>query len=362
MATMLLGDQGADVIKVEHGRGDQMRYVGATREGVADLGATFVTSNRNKRSALLDLKSPEGLEAARRLVATADVVVQNFRPGVIDRLGLGYAAVDALRKDVVYVSVDGLGDTGPEAGRRVYDPVIQGMSGICAVQRNFQTKAPQMIQTAAVDKLTALTVWQAVTAGLFARERTGRGQHIKVSMLHAAIAWLWPGGVSNETFLGAGVRKSGTASEARMIYQTKDDYLIVASMADAEFRALTNAIGRPELINDPRFRSITERTRNVISIREVLADAFRDRTTAEWIEILREADVVFSRVNTPETLHLDPQVIATEAILELVHPAAGAYRQPAHPVRFLGTPAGVHRHAPTLGEHTEEVLRELGMT
>lgn len=198
-ATMLLGDQGADVIKVESPQGDQIRYSTSARGGIS---AAFLSTNRNKRSVVLDLKKPAAIAAFRRLVKSCDVVVQNFRPGVVDRLGLGYDDLRKVRDDLIFVSVSGFGSDGPYSKQRVYDTVIQGVAGIAGTQRDPDTGVPCMVRSAIVDKVTALTVAQAITAGLLARERSGKGQHVRVDMLNAMLSFWWPDVMSNQTFIG----------------------------------------------------------------------------------------------------------------------------------------------------------------
>jgi crotonobetainyl-CoA:carnitine CoA-transferase CaiB-like acyl-CoA transferase len=361
MATMLLADQGADVLKLETGRGDLMRYAGCSRQGVSGMATVFLSTNRNKRSVVLDLKKPDDLDVARRIAAQCDAVVQNYRPGVVERLGLGYEDVRRLREDIVYVSIDGLGREGPDAGRRVYDLVIQGMAGFAAVQRDLVTGEPQMIRTAIVDKATALTVCQATTAALLSRERTGRGQHVRVSMLNVGVSFLWPDAMGAATLIGDDVNQFGSMATVRYTFRTKDGYLLAAAVSDAEWIALCEALERPDLAMDERFATIADRGRHSVLLNTALEDAFIGRTTDEWLVRLRDHDAIFARANDPTNVHEDPQVIALGAVRVHEHPVAGAYRQPVHPVHFGETPATFRRHAPTLGQHTDEVIAELGI-
>ena len=200
MATGLLGDQGADVIKVEApGIGDLVRLLGRPREGIT---ATFATTNRNKRSIVLDLKDPADLDAFRKLIATADVVVQNFRPGVVERMGIGEDDLREIKPDLIYVSISGFGETGPYAGKRVYDPIVQALSGLATIQGNRGVGRPRMMRLVIPDKVTAITAAQAITAALLARERSGMGQHVRLSMIDAMIALSWPEGFAGHTFIG----------------------------------------------------------------------------------------------------------------------------------------------------------------
>jgi crotonobetainyl-CoA:carnitine CoA-transferase CaiB-like acyl-CoA transferase len=362
LATMLLGDQGADVIKIEGGLGDQMRYASARRDGQTGLSAVFLSTNRNKRSVQVDLKAPGQADLILQLVRTSDVIVQNFRPGVMERLGLAYEDVRKVNPEIIYVSVSGLGEVGPERNRRVYDTVVQGLSGLAAVQRDRDSGVPQVMQTVVVDKTTALMVFQGVTAALLVRERTGRGQKLTISMLDAALAFLWPDSMSNDTFVGDDVTPSGTASDARLVYKTKDNYILALAVSDSDWAGLTQVLDRPDLGSDPRFGTITLRMQNIRELHDALEHAFLTRTTDEWVELLRAAEAIFSRINRLDELHLDPQIVATGSIVDLQHPEAGRYRQAAHPIRFNGTPAEIARHAPRLGEHTREVLGELALS
>lgn len=356
-ATMLLGDQGADVIKVESPQGDQIRYSTSARGGIS---AAFISTNRNKRSVVLDTKKPEAIAAFRRLVKTCDVVVQNFRPGVVDRLGLGYEDLRKVREDLIYVSISGFGSDGPYSKQRVYDTVIQGVAGIAGTQRDPDTRAPSTVKSAIADKVTALTVAQAITAALLARERTGKGQHVRLDMLNAMLSFWWPDVMSNQTFIGAGATAAGTIADARLIYKTRDDYVLAACMSNAEWHGLVTAIGKPELADDPRFRTMPDRVAHLREQYDELKDGFLSKTTSEWLAILRDLDAVCAPVNTPENVCDDPQVRGSGIIWNGEHPVAGKYRQPIHPIQFEQTPASIRRHAPVLGEHTEEVLNELG--
>lgn len=358
-ATMLLGDQGADVIKLETATGDQMRYAGDSREGVNAMGTMFLSLNRSKRSIVLDLKTAEGVAQARKLAATCDAVVQNFRPGVVDRLGLGYEDVRALRPDIVYVSIDGVGDVGPDRDRRVYDIVVQGMSGFAGVQADRDTGEPRTIQNAVVDKTTGLVVAQAVTAALLQRSRTGQGQHVQVSMLNVALSFLWPEAMGASTLMGDGVRSGGSMAGVRYVYPTLDGHILLGFVSNDEFAAVCRAIERPELLEDPRFGGVGQRFANARDLNPLIAERIAEKPTSEWLDRLRAEDAVFAPVNRPDTVHLDPQIVAIGALVEHDHPIAGRYRQPVHPARFGGAVASLTRHAPSLGQHTSEILAEL---
>jgi crotonobetainyl-CoA:carnitine CoA-transferase CaiB-like acyl-CoA transferase len=287
------------------------------------------------------------------------VIVQNFRPGVTDRLGLGYEALKEIRADIIYVSVDGLGSQGRGATRRVYDIVIQGLAGYASIQSSATTGEPTMINSTITDKITALAVFQAVTAALLVRERKGVGQHVHISMLDAAIAFLWPDAMTNATLSGEGIRRGVVPASVRFIFPTLDGHIIVGMFAPPEWKGLCLAIERPELIADPRFVTLKERLVNVEAMNEALSSDFVGRTTHAWTERLEAQDAVFAPVNSPDAVPNDPYVIALGTIEEFEHPVVGLYRQALHPAKFEKTPTSIRRHAPLLGADTEEVLNEL---
>ncbi len=359
MATALLADQGADVIKVEPpGTGDLIRQIGCSREG---LSAIFSTLNRNKRSLVLDLREPRGLAVFHKMVASADVFVQNFRPGVAEQMGIGEAAVRSVRPDLVYVSISGCGETGPYARRRVYDSVIQALSGMAASQADPRTGVPELVRNIVADKATALAAAQAITAALFARERGAGGQHVRLAMLDMAIAFLWPDAMQAYTFLGPGVTSPAPSHAALAVRRTADGYLTVSAVTDREFEGLCRALERPELARDERFRDTASRFRHSDVLAGILDQTTGSRTTADWCERLAAEDVPHAPVNRLETLHEDEQVIASALLVEMEHARAGRMRTPRPVARFDVTPASLRRPPPSLGEHGAEVLRELGL-
>jgi crotonobetainyl-CoA:carnitine CoA-transferase CaiB-like acyl-CoA transferase len=358
IATMMLADQGADVIKVEPLDGDLVRNLGANRAGVT---ATFLSANRSKRSLAIDLKSAAGLEAIRRLIPTCDVFVQNFRPGAIERMGLGEAEARRLRADIVYVSISGFGETGPYAGKRVYDPVIQALCGLAAIQADASGR-PKMVRTIVPDKTTAVTAAQAITAALFARERTQQGQHVRLAMLDVMVAYLWPEGMTGYTFVGGEVSASRAQLAQDLVFQTQDGYITAGAVSDAEWRGMCRALEHPEWLDDPRFATPAGRVVNVKSRLELTAAALRGRTTAEWLERLDREGVPCAPVLTREDVLTHPQILENQLLLEIDHPAAGRIRQPRPAARFTATPARIRRPAPLLGEHSREVLDAAGFT
>ncbi len=358
ICTRILADQGADVIKVEApGVGDLVRVMGARRDG---LSATFVTSNRNKRSVVIDLKQEEGLDVLRRLVASADVFVQNFRPGAAERMGLGEAALRAEKPDLVYCSISGFGEKGPYAHKKVYDPVVQALSGLAAIQADRDTGRPRMVRLIVPDKLTAVTAAQAITAALFHRERSGEGQHLRLAMLDAMVAFAWPEGMAGHTFIGEGQRDRGARYAQDLIFETADGFLTAGAVSDSEWQGLCRAIGREDWLEDERFQTAAGRILHAGERLTMTAEVFLSRTTREWMERLEAEDVPSAPVLRREDLLTHPQLLANELIVESEHPVAGAMRQPRPPERFSATPSSVRRPAPALGEHTDEVLDEIG--
>jgi crotonobetainyl-CoA:carnitine CoA-transferase CaiB-like acyl-CoA transferase len=248
LATMMLADQGADVIKIEHPEGgDHTRAVSNRRGGFS---ASFLNNNRNKRSVAINLKDERGLEILKRLIAGADVLVQNFRPGVVERMGLGEPEVRRIAPQIVYVSISGFGDRGPYAHQPVYDPLIQGLSGLTTVQAGSDEARPRLVRTIVPDKVTGLTAAQAITAGLLARERTGEGQHVRLSMLDSVVAFLWHSDMSSQTFVGDELPQQEAQSFIDLIYETADGYITVAVQTDRQWQALTRALQRPAWLDD----------------------------------------------------------------------------------------------------------------
>lgn len=357
IATMMLADQGADVIKVEPPEGDLVRGLGANRAGAS---ATFLSANRSKRSLAIDLKAPAGLAALRALIPRCDVFIQNFRPGAIERMGLGEPAVRALRPDVVYVSISGFGESGPYAHKRVYDPVIQALSGLAAIQAEPSGR-PRMVRTIIPDKTTAVTAAQAITAALFARERTGAGQHVRLAMLDVMVAYLWAEGMTGFTFVGGEVKASRAQIAQDLVFQTVDGWITAGAVSDAEWRGMCRALGHPEWLEDERFATPTGRVVHVAARLELTAAALVERTSGEWLERLDREGVPCAPILRREEVLSHPQIVENGILEELEHPTAGRIRQPRPAARFSATPAEIRRPAPALGEHSREVLREAGL-
>jgi crotonobetainyl-CoA:carnitine CoA-transferase CaiB-like acyl-CoA transferase len=362
IATMMLAEQGADVIKIEPpGQGDLVRAIGNARSGITPL---FATSNRSKRSVVIDLKQSEGVALLKRLVATADVFVQNFRPGTADRMGVGESALRAVAPDLIYVSISGFGEKGPYAQQRVYDPIIQARSGLAAMQRDRETGRPRMVRTIMADKLTALTAAQAMTAALLARERTGEGQHVRLAMLDAMVSFLWPEGMMHYTFVRDGDelgRQSPNSQTRELLFETSDGFITAGAVSDREWEGFARAAQRPELVADPRFATSTARIEKWDERLDLMGEVFRTDTTASWLERLDAEQVPCAPILERHELLTDLQIAANELIEEVDHPQVGRIRHTRPAARFDRTAARVRGFAPTLGQHTDEVLAEIGL-
>lgn len=334
LGTMILADQGADVIKVEALTGDHTRHV-ATRRG--DFPASFLNNNRNKRSIALDLKKPAGLEAVKKLVMGADVFIQNFRPGAIDRLGLDYETLNAINRHLVYMSISGFGFEGAYAKKPVFDPLIQSLSGLTTVQAGSDEERPRLVRTILPDKLTGFAVAQAVTAALLSRSRTGEGQHVKLSMLDTVIAFLWSSDMGGHTFVGEESETERAQSFIDLIYETADGHISVAVVRRKEWEGLSRAVGRPDWLDDPRFLKTPGLERHKDARVEMTQEALRSRTTEEWITLLEAEDVPCAPVLTRRQAIRHPQVVANGIIVETDHPEAGRLRQARTPARFSST-------------------------
>ena len=358
LATMILGDQGADIIKVEAPDGGDATRAGADRR--AGFTASFLNNNRNKRSIVLDLKTAGGREALLRLSAGADVFIQNFRPGVADRLGIGEEPVRAASPKIIYVSISGFGENGPYAEKPAYDPVIQGFSGLATVQAGSDEVRPRLLRTILPDKLTAITASQAITAALLARERTGEGQHVQLSMLEAVLGFLWASDMGSQTFVGDEPARQEAASAIDLIYETADGYITAAALTDRQWAGLARSVERPEWLEDERFKTSAQRQKNIDVRLQLTQEALMTRPTAVWLERLTAAGVPCAPVLTRNEVIRHSQVREMGIIVETEHPKAGRLRQARPAARFSRTPAGVRHGAPSLGEHTREILAELG--
>ncbi len=361
LATMFLADQGAEVIKIEPLSGDITRRSRQSISASGEFSALFVSSNRGKRSLALDLKRWEAAKIMRKLIASSDVLVQNFRPGTMERLGFGEPALRDLNPRLIYVSISGVGESGPYARKRVYDPIIQGLSGFADLQADPKTRRPQMIRTIVADKTTATFAAQAVTAALFARERTGEGQHIRLAMLDTMIAYLWPEAMTQYTVVGREATTADPTARPDLIFETADGYITVGTISDSEWQGFCAASGRPGLTEDPRFNSPGGRAVNATERILLMAEIIKERPTAEWLQRLDANDVPSAPVLRRNEVIANEQVLARELIIELDHPDIGRVRQPVPAARFDRTPARIQGPAPRIGEHSAAILAELGL-
>jgi crotonobetainyl-CoA:carnitine CoA-transferase CaiB-like acyl-CoA transferase len=355
VCTAILADQGADVIKVEPPGGEIARRT----VGDGEFTAMFVSANRGKRSIALDLKQPAAVEALRRLIATADVLVQNFRPGTMERLGLGEPDIRAANRGLIYVSISGVGETGPYVKKRVYDPVIQSLSGFADVQSDIATERPMMIRTIVADKTTAVYAAQAICAALVARGRTGQGQHIRLSMLDATIAFLWPEAMSQYAIVG---RENAPQPAPRpdLIFKTLDGYITVGSLSNSEWGGLCGVIGRPDWIDDPRFNTPAARSRNAAERLTLVGAILATGESQTWLDQLDKAEVPCAPVLRRADVMHNPQVVNNQLIELMEQPTLGTVRQARPAARFDQTPARIAGPAPRIGQHTDAILGEAG--
>lgn len=362
LATMILGDQGADVVKIEPpGTGDVIRQFGPRR---AEVGAVFQAVNRNKRSVVLDLQTPRGLDLLLRLADRADVFVQNFRPGVVERLGVGPDALRARNPRLIYASISAYGEEGPLASRPAFDSMLQAVSGIADSQGDDR---PTLVRNAICDKVSGLQMAQAITAALFARERGAGGQHVRVSMLDASVAFLWADGLQLHTYLDEErdqERDGETATRERpvpRVLATRDGHVLVSSITDPLFRAACRALDLGELETDPRFTSLAGRSDRMEELLSLFEERTRRLTTEAVGRRFEQEGAAYAATTSLEEIARHPQILANETLVELLHPHCGRLRVPRPVERFERTPSSIRSLAPLLGEHSDAVLSEIGV-
>ncbi|MEI6419715.1 MAG: CoA transferase [Sphingomonadales bacterium] len=359
MAAQMLADQGAEVIKVESPGGDPVRGLGPKK---GDLSSMFIAVNRGKQGLCLDLKSPEGRAVLERLLATADVLIENFRPGVMARMGFDGEGLRARHPRLIYCSINGFGPSGPYQNIRVYDPVIQAVSGIAASQVDREG-TPGLVRSLVADKVTALTAAQAITAALLRRERAGPdapGENLEVAMLDAAIAFNWPDGMYNYSFLDEAPARWPEYGAQMRLWQAADGQVAIGALQTAEFVALTHALGRPDLAADPRFATTAGRIQHQKEWAPQVSAEIARRTRAELMAaFVREGAVGGLVVALPDVPD-DAQVQHNGICVEVPHDAAvGRVRQARAPARF-GQPLPPPGPAPHLGQHSDALLAGLG--
>lgn len=360
-ATQMLGDLGADVIKVEPPTGDSSRALGPARH--PGMSASFLHTNRNKRSLVLDLKQASAHAALLKLVAGADVLVYNVRPQAMARLGLTWAALSALNPRLVYVGCFGYGQDGPYAAKPAYDDLIQGALGLPSLVASVGDGVPRYVPIAMIDRTVGMATVNAVCAALYRREKTGVGQAIDVPMFETMVPFMLGEHLAGHTF----EPPVGTLGYPRMLarertpFPTLDGHVCTLIYTDQHWRRFFEMIGRAEdHARDPRLANFTSRTQHIAELYAMVADILRTRTTAEWLALFEQADIPAMPLNTLESLTRDPQLTATGFFQQANHPSEGAYHQMVPPQGWSESPPTLRRHAPRLGEHSVEILRELG--
>jgi CoA:oxalate CoA-transferase len=364
-----LGDLGADVIKIENPeRGEDGRAAGPPffdADGPAAQGesAFFLSANRNKRSLAMDIKGPEGQALFHRLADTADVVVENFRPGVMDALGIGYAAMAERNPRIIYVSLSGFGADGPFASRPGLDNIIQGFSGLMSVT-GFAGGEPVRVGIPVADLFTGLIGAYGVLAALMARERTGRGQQVETSLLESMVGMLGFQGVRYLNGAGspppAGNHHPINAPYGA--YKTQDGWVILGATGDKRWNAFCKVVGAPEWLEDPRFSTNGGRFAHNAELSALINEKLQAHTTDEWVEILNAHSIPCGPIYTMEQSLEHPQIHHREMVVERPHPTMGTVRLLGLPVKLRETPGAIYRTPPLFGQHTDEVLRELGVT
>ena len=334
MATAWLADQGADVVKVETPAGDPVRFVGAKKGRVSAL---YVSVNRGKRGELVDLKQAEGRARLEELIRWADVLVENFRPGAMDRLGLGEASCRTLNPRLIWCAITGFGQDGPYSGLRAYDPVVQAASGLAAIQAD-PDGTPRLVGTIICDKVAALTAAQAITAALFHRDRTGEAQRIDIAMLDAAVAFAWPEGMYNQSFTDPADPAPEYASLGRL-WQAADGHVALGALQDIEFEAIRAALGHPESLSNPAYDSFEGRLADYPAVQAAMEAEVARHSRERLMQGFTAHGAVGCVVNSREDLLSDPQVVHNGCLVEVEQPGCGPVRVARHPIRFSASPA-----------------------
>ena len=359
LCSQILGDLGAEVVKVESMAGETSRRLGPPFR--AGQSGTYLQFNRNKRSLAVDLKSEPGVEVARRLLRDADVMLENYRPGVAERLGIGYESLRSVNPGLVYVAISGFGPDGPYADHPAYDTVIQGLSGYMSVQGDEGD--PRLVRSIAADKTSGLTAAYATMAALFARERNeGRGQRVDVPMLDAYAAFMLPDCLGNEVFVPPEESDFPLSpAELHRTWKTADGHVVMMIIEDSQFQGICRAVDREDLIADPRSANIITRITHAKELFAILADEIEKWPTAELVDRARRFGAPVAPANTVREFLADPQVVANRTVFEVeTGRDVGTLRMLRNPVRFEQTPTSVRAFAPKLGENNDEVLAELG--
>ena len=360
-ATQILADLGADVVKVESQDGDTMRHIGPSRN--KGMAPHYLALNRNKRSIVIDLRKKAGLDVLKRLIGNADVFLSNLRPASMARLGLGYDVLAATNPRLIYCGAYGFGERGRYAGKPAFDDLIQGAVGLPHLVERV-TGQPCFLPTNVCDRTTALTAVYSVTSALYAREKTGRGQFIEVPMFETMAQFV----LSDHMYGHIFEPPLGPAGYARLLtrgrapFKTRDGYVCALIYLDKHWKKFCELIARTDLVLDPRFADVKNRSHNVDAFTACVADLLSTRSTAEWLELLSNADIPVMPMHTLDSLMDDPHLQDVGMVGFVDHPTEGRLRSVGIPVQFSDTPGSVRRHAPRLGENTEEILAEAGYT
>ena len=357
VGAMILADQGADVIKVEPITGELVRHMATPHRGVNPV---FFSCNRGKKSIAIDLKSEEGKKILFQLAKDADVFMQNFRPGAIDRMGFGEKEIRKINPKIIYTSISGFGNDGPYANSRVYDPVIQALSGATDIQADRDTGRPKMFRIIIADKVTSLTAAQAISSALYAREKHGIGQHIELSMLDSMISFFWPEGMAGIVFAENEIDVRKLQGSQDLIYKAKDRYITAGAVSDAEWKGMCKALNREDLVEDERFASPAGRVSNAQERKEITGEEISKWNSDEILARFQAEGVPSAPLLDRMELLENEQIIANESILKLNYESFGEVRQARPAARFEKTPSEISKPAPKLGEHTEEILSKLG--
>ena len=359
LAGSLLGDQGADVIKIESPlRPDNARFMGPLR---GENGALFAAANRSKRSLALDLKKEGAKEIIYTLIKNSDVVMDNFRPGILKKLNLEYEDIKKHNPKIIQLSITGYGVDGPYSKRRVYDPLIQATAGIANAQSIDGN--PKFVKTLMCDKITSLTAAQSITAALYSREKTNEGQKINLSMLDTALYFMWSDNMYNFTWLGDGWDPIPNIADFYEPVKTKDGYIALVAINDNEFAGVCKAIDREDLLTDDRFSTMQNRMMNVIEMQEILLHAYTLFTSEELVERMDQNDVPSAIINKLSDVIDDPQVKNNDSIMSISNDDNNSMQSPKSPAHYSSTPCSSNpRFMPDLGQHSKEILLENGFS
>lgn len=359
-ACQILADMGADVIKVEAPAGDRVRTLGPYK-ATENMGALFLSLNRNKRSVVIDLKSKNGCSSFLKLAESADVLVHNLRPRVMTRLGLDYAAVSAANPKIIYAGACGYGQTGPYAERGAVDDAMQAASGLAMLNARIFGE-PRYTPSVVCDKTAALMLVCGVLSAIYHRAQTGEGQEIEVPMFETMVGFLTVEHLWGESFSPAQghMGYKGSLSAGRRPAATKDGFIAILTYLDPAWGNFCKMVNRPDLLADPRFKTLAERIRHIDDVYAETAKVMATKTTAEWEALFKGTSMPYTIVNTLDELAEDPHLKAVEFWKTIDHPTEGKLRWPSFPVNYTDSPAEIHRPAPRLGEHSIEILREAG--